>query len=182
MGAGFGICQTDPKDESVFTGDVDDSDTCIQAVGRVHQSRHLQPIDNVQEKGDPVDAPDGPFLEVGYRDLGEISFDGLYRVEDVQIEDTGTIEAFDVKSGRRLWRMDKVATSLRSANGVVFMVLREGPDKFEERFPYRYGVAPVDPTDKRSGHSIAAVDLKTGKQLWSVNAANTSIIRANNFF
>jgi hypothetical protein len=93
MGAGFGICQTDPKDESVFTGDVDDSDTCIQAVGRVHQSRNLQPIDNVQEKGDPVEAPDGPFLEVGYRDLGEISFDGQYRVEDVQIEDTGTIEA-----------------------------------------------------------------------------------------
>ncbi len=92
MGAGVGTCETNQKDPSVFTGDVDDSDTCIQAIGRVHQSRHRQPIDNVQEKGDPIDAPSGPFFEVGYRDLGEVAFDGYYTVDDIQIEDTGTIE------------------------------------------------------------------------------------------
>jgi opacity protein-like surface antigen len=93
MGAGAGTCKTDPKDPERFSGNIDDSDTCMQVVGRVHVSRNLQPVDNVQEKGDPINAPSGPFVEVGYRDLGEIAFDGFWTVNDVPVEDSGTIGA-----------------------------------------------------------------------------------------
>jgi outer membrane protein assembly factor BamB len=78
----------------------------------------------------------------------------------------GTVEAFDARNGQRLWKLDKLATSMRSSGGVLFMVQRKGADLREE---LTFGHKP--PTDQtltppRPEQSPFAVDLRTGKPLW----------------
>lgn len=78
----------------------------------------------------------------------------------------GTVEAFDARSGQRLWKLDRLATSMRSAGGVLFMIQRTGADLREEM---TFGKkAPTDQTllPPRPEQFPAAVDLHTGKQLW----------------
>ena len=91
----------------------------------------------------------------------------------------GAVEAYGLKTGKRLWRHERLATSIRSANGVLFMVSREGPDMLEESRRYRRrGEEP--PKDKdgkpvvfgRPKQSVVAVDLATGRKLWEVVAAD----------
>lgn len=95
----------------------------------------------------------------------------------------GTVEAYDVDSGTRLWRREELATSIRSADAVLFIARREGPDLLEESRRYKTQeekekekAIPADQkvTYKRSGQAIVAVDLRTGKQLWNVTAEQLS--------
>ncbi|MBM4050132.1 MAG: hypothetical protein FJ279_33980, partial [Planctomycetes bacterium] len=81
----------------------------------------------------------------------------------------GTVEAFDAQKAKRLWKLDKLATSLRSADGILFMVQRAGADLHEEmRFPPpKPGETPATPPS-RPDHAVVAVDLRTGKPLWEV--------------
>ncbi|MEW6359335.1 MAG: PQQ-binding-like beta-propeller repeat protein [Planctomycetota bacterium] len=81
----------------------------------------------------------------------------------------GAVEAFDVQTGNRLWKIDKLATSIRSADGILFMVQRTGPDKHEEMtYPPPKGEDAKKPLPPRPGQAVAAVDLRTGKPLWEV--------------
>jgi len=81
----------------------------------------------------------------------------------------GAIEAFDAKSGKRLWKTDKLATSIRSAGGVLFMIQRTGPDKHEEMtYPPRKGEAAKTPLPPHPDQTVVAMDLRTGKPLWEV--------------
>jgi outer membrane protein assembly factor BamB len=89
----------------------------------------------------------------------------------------GTVEAYDLQTGRRLWRNDRLATSIRSADGLLFMVSREGPDRLEEsrRFRRRGEEPPKDENGNpvvftRPNQSVVAVDLATGKKLWEATA------------
>ena len=87
-GVGAGVCNYDPKDRSLFSGTVDDGDTCLRVIGRVHGDRE-PPQRIIPEKGEPVIVPNGPFGELGYSDLGETGFDGTW----MGTSDVGTLEA-----------------------------------------------------------------------------------------
>jgi len=78
----------------------------------------------------------------------------------------GAVEAFDARSGQRLWKLDRLATSMRSAGGVLFMVQRAGAD-FREEMTFGQK-APTNQTllPPRPEQLPVAVDLRTGKQLW----------------
>jgi len=79
---------------------------------------------------------------------------------------SGSVEAYDVATLKPLWKIDKLATSMRSSDGNLYMVQREGADKLEE-----LGGDPVDdktPVPERPPQRVVAVDLKTGKQRWEV--------------
>ena len=91
----------------------------------------------------------------------------------------GAVEAYSLKTGKQRWRHERLATSIRSANGLLFMVCREGPDQLEEsrRFRRRGEVAPKDKDGNplvftRPTQSVVAVDLATGKKLWEVVASD----------
>ena len=79
----------------------------------------------------------------------------------------GSVEAFDAQSFGRLWQIDKLATSIRSKNGILFMVQRVGADELEEgnRNKRRGEAAPTRPQQ-----AVVAVNLKTGNQLWEVTS------------
>jgi outer membrane protein assembly factor BamB len=71
----------------------------------------------------------------------------------------GAVEAYSLKTGAQLWKHDWLATSIRSADGVLFMVTREGPDMLEEsrRFRRRGEEPPKDENGKL--WSVAAPDF-----------------------
>lgn len=77
----------------------------------------------------------------------------------------GTIEAFDLPSGKKLWSMEKLATSFRSSDGVLFALERGGADPVEE-FQRRRGVGVNAP--RRPRQAVFALDLRSGDILWSV--------------
>ena len=77
----------------------------------------------------------------------------------------GAVEGFDALSANRLWKIDKLATSIRSSGGVLFMIQREGVDKREE-VGRRRGKEET-PLPARPKQTLVAVDLRTGKQLWA---------------
>jgi len=112
---------------------------------------------------------------------------GLTGVDRRRMEFTvgaGTVEAFDAKSGRRLWKREALATSIRSADGVVYVVVRSGPDRYEKDWHLRAGKrGKYRRFDKESGKTVeeqfgpppsrpyqrlAAFELRTGEILWSV--------------
>ena len=84
----------------------------------------------------------------------------------------GTVEAFDARSGQQLWKRNGLATSMRSAGGVLFMVQRAGADRREEMgFGHK---APADGKQElppRPEQHPLAVDLHTGQQLWVTRIA-----------
>ena len=83
----------------------------------------------------------------------------------------GAIEAFDAQSGNRLWKIDKLATSICSADGNLFMVQREGPDQHAgtKKTPGQSKKnrakadteLPLCPEQR-----VVAVELASGKLLW----------------
>ncbi len=84
----------------------------------------------------------------------------------------GSVEAFDATSGRPLWKMGKLATSLRSAGGTLFMVQRAGADSREEM---GYGKKTTGALPSRPEQHPVAVDLRTGKQLWETKLAKPEL-------
>jgi outer membrane protein assembly factor BamB len=78
----------------------------------------------------------------------------------------GTVEAFDARSGQQLWKLDLLATSMRSAGGALFMVQRKGADLREElTFGHKPPTNQTLPPPRPEQFPIA-VDLRTGKRLW----------------
>ncbi|MDP6543447.1 MAG: PQQ-binding-like beta-propeller repeat protein [Phycisphaerae bacterium] len=82
----------------------------------------------------------------------------------------GTIEAYDDKSGKQLWKQDILGTSLRIADGRVYVVSRDADD------PREAGKRG----EKRPSQKVIALDLAKGKVLWKVadesfNAKNQNI-------
>jgi len=76
----------------------------------------------------------------------------------------GTIEAYDDKSGKQLWKTDLLGTSLRIADGRVFIVNRTANDPLEEKHNRR----GKGGTDNRPLQKVIALDLARGKVLWEV--------------
>ena len=81
----------------------------------------------------------------------------------------GAVEAFDVTAGRKLWSVDRLATSMRSADGLVYLVTRRGADKLEELggkpAKDRKGEQPVRPEQ-----AVLAVEIQSGKVRWEVKS------------
>jgi len=95
----------------------------------------------------------------------------------------GTVEAYYADGGMKLWQRNQLATSIRSADGVLFMVQREGPDLLEESRRYKTREEKekekeIPPDQKktytRPGQKIVALDLRMGEQLWEVKAEDLS--------
>jgi len=79
----------------------------------------------------------------------------------------GTVEAFDAQSGGRLWLIEKLATSIRSKDGILFMVQRVGADELEEG---RRGKRRGEEAPKRPTQAVVAMTLRSGNQLWEVTS------------
>ncbi len=122
--------------------------------------------------------------------LGESKVNVYERIRMHSGVSAGALEAYDAASGQRLWQVPSLATSIRSADGVVFASLREGPDLLEESqrlpppkpkasapVPAAVPAAPLavqEPPPKRPPQGIVAFDLKTGTQRWQVKAEQIS--------
>jgi len=90
----------------------------------------------------------------------------------------GTVEAYNAASGQRLWIHNELVTSIRSADGMLFMLQREGPDLLEESRrckpkgeKKKQGGSDEEAAAKRPAQAVVAVELKTGKPLWKVLSA-----------
>lgn len=91
----------------------------------------------------------------------------------------GAVEAFRVDSGSKLWSLPCLATSIRSAGGVLFLSRREGADLLEESRRYKpktnepkaEEVGEQEPITRPS-QAVVAVDLRTGKVLWETKAVD----------
>lgn len=124
--------------------------------------------------------------------LGESKVNVYERIRMHSGVTAGALEAYDAASGQRLWQVPSLATSIRSADGVVFASLREGPDLLEEsqrRQPPKPKLAETAPgaaaavpapaaaeerPPKRPPQGIVAFDLRSGRQLWQVRAEQIS--------
>ncbi|MBI1372463.1 MAG: PQQ-binding-like beta-propeller repeat protein [Phycisphaera sp.] len=83
----------------------------------------------------------------------------------------GTVEAYDDATGKLLWKNDTLGTSLLIADGTVFIVNRNERDALEaEHNKRREGVDLKHPPQK-----VIAYDLKTGKQVWSVDDTSFNV-------
>jgi outer membrane protein assembly factor BamB len=80
--------------------------------------------------------------------------------------DGGAVEAFDTRTTARLWKHDKFATTIRSSDGVLFMVEQDGPDRYDRFRPKR---GSKEPRPARPDQAVVAVDLRTGRALWRVS-------------
>jgi len=119
--------------------------------------------------------------------LGESKVNVYERIRMHSGVAAGALEAYDAASGQRLWQVPSLATSIRSADGVVFASLREGADQLEESQRLKpptpkaaaAAAAPAatpvpEPSPKRPAQQIAAFDLKSGRPLWQVKAEQIS--------
>jgi len=79
----------------------------------------------------------------------------------------GTVEAFDPTNGLRLWSLDTLATSMRSADGVVYLLDRKGADRVEE-LGQKKRRGEDEEIPLRPEQAVVAVNLKSGKVLWTV--------------
>jgi outer membrane protein assembly factor BamB len=75
---------------------------------------------------------------------------------------SGTVEAYDDKSGKLLWKNDLLGTSLLIAEGEVYIVNREANDAIEENHNRR----KKNGKDTRPAQKVIAMDLVSGKLLW----------------
>lgn len=102
---------------------------------------------------------------------------------DVDVE-KGAVVAFDLATGRQAWEQARLATSLRAANGRVYLVERKGADNFEiqsylrarrrgqftdydpnqpEKMKEKYGELPG-----RGEQKVVALDVRKGTVLWDL--------------
>jgi len=113
---------------------------------------------------------DGLIAVSGWKDGSIVG--GLTGVDRRRMDfrtEAGAVEVFDVKSGARLWKMDRLATSMVSAGGILYMVQREGPDKAEEvgLDPKLRKTLDKSKIPQRPMRTIMAAELKTGKVIWT---------------
>ncbi len=74
----------------------------------------------------------------------------------------GSLEVYSDKTGRAIWKKNLLATSVRIANGRVFIVSRSGKDDVEALGGNYNGSQNVT----RPLCKVVALDLKTGRILW----------------
>ena len=74
---------------------------------------------------------------------------------------TGTVEAYDDKTGKKLWKTDVLGTSMVIADGRIFIVNRGANDPIEEAHNRRGKNGPQRPAQK-----VVALDLAGGRVLW----------------
>jgi outer membrane protein assembly factor BamB len=74
----------------------------------------------------------------------------------------GTIEAYDDKSGKLLWKNNLLGTSLLIAEGKVYIVNRDANDPLEEKHNRR----AKNGADKHPAQKVIAMDLVKGTLLW----------------
>ncbi len=80
----------------------------------------------------------------------------------------GAVEAFDLTSGEKIWDSPHLATSLRGADGRVYLVHRSGADEFEIAKRAKRRGEEAKPT--RGSQTVVALDLRTGDVLWELGA------------
>ncbi len=85
--------------------------------------------------------------------------------------DTGTIEAYDDKSGKLLWKQALLGTSMLIAEGRVFIVNRDAPDPLELNHNRRTAGSAL----KHPLNRVIGLDLKTGRKLWTRDAADLGL-------
>ena len=73
----------------------------------------------------------------------------------------GTIEAYDDKTGKLIWKNDLLGTSMRIADGKVYIVNRTAKDPVEAK--YNRG-----DKNARPAQNVIAMDLAKGTVLWTV--------------
>ncbi len=78
----------------------------------------------------------------------------------------GTVEAYDEKSGRRLWKNNLLATSMIIAEGRVYVVSRAEKDPVEKN--HNRGNNQL----KRPAQKVIAMDLVKGDILWEATDAS----------
>ena len=84
----------------------------------------------------------------------------------------GSVEAFDLQSGTKLWETGRLVTSLREADGRVYLVERNGADDYElakTMKAKRRGEEPAK-ADPRGVQRVVALDLHTGALRWDLGA------------
>ncbi len=79
---------------------------------------------------------------------------------------SGTVEAYDDKSGKQLWKQDLLGTSLLISEGRVIIVNRDQADSLELNHNRRDDKGNLKHPDNR----VIGLDLKSGKVLWKSEA------------
>lgn len=133
-----------------------------------------------------ISADDGVVVTATWKD-GKII--GSYRDYDRRRMDwsihIGTLEAYDDKTGKRLWKQNVLGTSMLIDNGSVFIVSRDKKDGLEfvknrppseatiEKIKERLAKDKLSPEDMnapttytRPPNWVSAYDVKTGALLW----------------
>lgn len=97
---------------------------------------------------------------------------------DIKITE-GTIEAFSLTSGEKLWTTEHMATSIRSADDRVYLVHRTGSDEYEisKALKAKRRGEEQEQSDEagRGAQTVVALDLKTGEELWEATAADLGV-------
>jgi outer membrane protein assembly factor BamB len=113
----------------------------------------------------------------GGTNVGESLMNCYERIRMESGVDMGDLEAYDVATGKPLWRRDGIATTICSNDGALYFVQRSGKDLLDEqrRARPKKRESTTDQSEKpkvndRGEQSVVAVDLKSGKELWSVSA------------
>ncbi|MFK5924836.1 MAG: PQQ-binding-like beta-propeller repeat protein [Verrucomicrobiota bacterium] len=84
----------------------------------------------------------------------------------------GTLEAFDLASGKKIWQKPGLVTSLRGADGRVYLVDRNGADEYElaKTLKKKRRGQQDQKVDGRGVQKVIALDLKSGEILWEAGA------------
>ncbi|MFT5470153.1 MAG: outer membrane protein assembly factor BamB, partial [Verrucomicrobiales bacterium] len=149
------------KDQQLLEMDGETGEV-LRTMKTKHMTAHLMAVDGVMvaatwKGGDDVGAKKG----IDRRPL------------DIEITE-GTIEGFSLDSGEKLWETAHMATSIRSADGRVYLVHRTGSDNFEIAKALkakRRGEDVEKEADANRGEqTVVALDMKTGELIWEVKA------------
>ncbi|MFT4690632.1 MAG: outer membrane protein assembly factor BamB [Limisphaerales bacterium] len=85
----------------------------------------------------------------------------------------GTVEAYDDQTGKRLWKQDLLGTSLLLAEGRVIIVNRDEPDALELNHRRKDKAGTL----KHPLNRVMALDLKSGKRLWTSEAPKMGLLQ-----
>ncbi|MDP6635488.1 MAG: PQQ-binding-like beta-propeller repeat protein [Phycisphaerae bacterium] len=77
----------------------------------------------------------------------------------------GTVEAYDDKTGKQLWKNDLLGTALLIAESKVYIVNRDANDTIEEKHNRRN----KNSKETRPAQRVIAMDLTSGKVLWKAS-------------
>ncbi len=85
----------------------------------------------------------------------------------------GTVEAYDAKTDKLLWKQKLLGTSLLIAEGRVFIVSRDAKDDLE----LVHNRKTPDTSASHPPNRVLGLDLKTGKILWKSEATKMGLLQ-----